>query len=97
MKLRILSFQALALGAALLFLACPQGNITTNQAPIVNAGAAPTATVGTAISITATATDVDRNPLTYEWAFDSRPAGSSATLSGATSLTVSFTPDVAGS
>jgi hypothetical protein len=40
--------------------------------------------------------DVDNNPLTYFWSFTSKPEGSTATLSNETTLTPTFTPDLAG-
>lgn len=41
--------------------------------------------------------DEDRDTLTYAWAIDARPAGSSATIAAPTAAALSFTPDVAGS
>jgi hypothetical protein len=41
--------------------------------------------------------DEDRDALTYAWAIDARPAGSSATIAAPASPALSFTPDVAGS
>ena len=41
--------------------------------------------------------DEDRDVLTYAWAIDARPAGSTATIAAPTAAALSFTPDVAGS
>jgi hypothetical protein len=41
-------------------------------------------------------TDPEGDTLTYAWTIDTAPAGSSATLTGATTVSAGFTPDVAG-
>lgn len=54
--------------------------------------------LGQAIALDGTgSSDVDGDALTYRWAVTSRPNGSSASPSGATSPSASFAPDVAGS
>src|SRR5262249_51623901 len=40
--------------------------------------------------------DVDGNPLTFQWAFTTRPAGSTATLSDPTAVNPTFVVDVFG-
>lgn len=69
---------------------------STTGSPTVSAGSDKIVAIGTGVSITAAASDPDGDTLSYQWSFLSRPSGSAATLSGATTLTVGFTPDVAG-
>ena len=69
-----------------------------NHPPVANAGPAQTVFVGTLVHLNGTgSTDVDGDPLTYRWSFQSIPAGSSATLTGATTATPSFIVDKPGS
>src|SRR5439155_436935 len=68
-----------------------------NYPPVANAGPDVTAPVGTTGPLDGQgSTDVDGDPLTYRWSFTSRPAGSSAVLSGAGTATPTFTIDRAG-
>ncbi len=62
-----------------------------------------TPVTGSAVGLSATASDPDNDPscglnqaLSYSWSFDQLPPGSRATLDHPTSLTPSFTPDVGG-
>ena len=56
--------------------------ITANARPLANAGPDQTAPVGATVQLTgAASTDADGHPLTYAWSFQSRPTGSTATLS----------------
>lgn len=67
-----------------------------NQAPVANAGTAQTVTVGTLVTLNGTgSTDPDGNTITYAWSLF-RPTGSVASLANATSVSPTFTPDVAG-
>jgi len=69
-----------------------------NHPPVANAGPAQTVFVGTTVHLNGTgSTDVDGDPLTYRWSFQSIPAGSTATLTGSTTATPSFTVDKPGS
>lgn len=52
-------------------------------------GAAATATAGLSF-------DEDSGPLTYSWAIDAAPSGSTAAIAAPTAAAFSFTPDVAG-
>lgn len=71
------------------------GNI--NAPPVANAGSTQNVTTGTLVTLDGSAsTDADSNPLTYSWTLTSKPAGSSATLTGATTVAPTFTADVGG-
>ncbi|MFP2956409.1 myxosortase-dependent M36 family metallopeptidase [Myxococcus sp. 1LA] len=59
-----------------------------NQAPTANAGADVSTTSGSNVGLSGTATDPDGDTLTYSWAQTSGPA---VTLTGANTLTPSFT------
>ena len=62
--------------------------INPNQVPVVDAGQDQTVTGGSVATLAGTASDADNDPLTYQWTQTSGPA---VTLSGATTLTPSFT------
>jgi hypothetical protein len=71
---------------------------TTAANPIANAGPDQTTVVGATVALNGSAST---NPsglgtLTYSWMFASRPAGSAATLTNATSVMPSFVVDVPG-
>lgn len=69
-----------------------------NMAPVAAAGLDANVVTGNAVSLDATASsDANDDSLTYAWTVVSRPTGSTADLSSATSATPSFTPDVDGS
>jgi hypothetical protein len=62
---------------------------TTNTAPVANAGADQTPYVNDTVTLNGSGSyDVDGNLLTYSWAFTSKPADSTATLSNNTTFTV---------
>ena len=70
---------------------------TTNTAPVANAGPDQAATVGATITLDGSgSTDVDGNPLTYDWMFVSVPTGSAATFSNPTAAKPTFVADKAG-
>ena len=70
---------------------------TLNTPPVANAGAGQVVPVGAPVQLNGSgSTDVDGNPLTYQWALIAVPAGSLASLSNATAVNPTFTPDVAG-
>jgi hypothetical protein len=70
---------------------------TTNSAPVANAGSDQTVAPGSVVSLDGTSSmDGDGDPLTFAWSFVSRPAGSAATLSGATAALPTFVADLPG-
>ncbi|HEV8395116.1 MAG TPA: PKD domain-containing protein [Vicinamibacterales bacterium] len=70
---------------------------TVNTAPAANAGPDQTAAVGATVSLNGSgSSDADGDALGYAWTLQSVPAGSSAALTGAASVTPSFAVDRAG-
>src|SRR5207249_1752589 len=68
-----------------------------NDVPIANAGPDKAVPVGTTVLLDGSASaDVDGDVLHYVWVFTSRPSGSSATLTNATSVHPAFFVDRAG-
>jgi len=68
-----------------------------NTAPVARAGTSRTVAPGTVVALDASASsDADGDTLSFAWTL-TRPAGSSAVLSGGTTATPGFTADVAGS
>ncbi|HEY9159531.1 MAG TPA: PKD domain-containing protein [Desulfomonilia bacterium] len=69
----------------------------TNQAPHAEAGDNQTAAWNTLVTLNGGGSyDPELHALTYSWAFTSRPTNSNATLTGATTVSPSFTPDKTG-
>ncbi len=70
---------------------------TRNSLPIANAGASQNVVVGAVVQLDGSgSTDVDRDPLTYEWNLMTVPAGSAAALSDASAVKPTFSADVVG-
>ena len=71
---------------------------TQNSAPVANAGSNQTVFVGDSVTLDGSASsDVDGNALSFSWSLVSVPAGSAATLSGASSVNPTFVTDKSGS
>ena len=71
----------------------------TNAAPVANAGVAQSVVITGGNSVTldgSGSSDANGDLLTYNWAFTSKPAGSTSALFNATSAKPTFYPDVAG-
>ena len=70
---------------------------TNNSPPVANAGPNQTVAVGATVHLNGSASsDVDGNSLTYLWTLTSVPPGSTATLTGATTVTPTFVADKPG-
>lgn len=68
-----------------------------NAAPVANAGVAQNVVAGSLVTLDgSTSSDANGDSLTYVWTLTSKPAGSSAALSSATSPKPTFTADLAG-
>jgi RHS repeat-associated protein len=69
----------------------------TNRAPVADAGLDQTVARGALVSLDGSASsDADGDPLTFEWTFESIPAGSAATLANDSEVNPSFTTDLSG-
>ena len=70
---------------------------TTGTSPVANAGPNQNTTVGALVTLTgAGSADADGDSITYAWSFLSRPAGSTALLTGPTSVSPTFVADLLG-
>ena len=68
-----------------------------NMAPVASAGPAQSVFVDTQVALDGSgSTDANADPLTYAWTVTTKPLTSNVTLSSATAVKPTFTPDVAG-
>lgn len=68
-----------------------------NVAPVANAGGNQSVLVGAVVLLSGAASkDANGDALTFQWAFSSRPGGSSAILNGAATANPTFVPDKGG-
>ena len=71
--------------------------LAVNTAPVANAGPDQEVAVEATVTLTgAASSDVNGNSLTYSWTLTSVPEGSTATLTGATTVGPTFVADLAG-
>ncbi len=69
-----------------------------NQPPVARVGMARNAVTGQTVTLDGgSSQDPDGDAMTFTWTLTDKPVGSSATLTGASSMSPSFVPDVAGS
>ena len=70
---------------------------TRNSAPVANAGPNQTTPLAQTIQLNGSgSTDIDGQPLTFNWSITSKPLGSAAALSNATAVTPSILVDKPG-
>jgi preprotein translocase subunit SecF len=71
---------------------------TVNAAPVANAGVNQSVVIASLVTLDgSSSSDANGDPLTYKWVLLSKPTGSVATLTSATSAKPTFTADLAGS
>ena len=73
------------------------GSNDTNTAPVANPGATQNVQTGALVTLDGTgSTDAEKNTLTYTWVMVSKPATSTAALTGPTTSKPTFTADKSG-
>jgi hypothetical protein len=71
--------------------------LAANTAPTANAGPDQEVATGVEVELDGSgSSDINGDTLTYAWTLTSVPEGSTATLTGATTVDPTFTPDLAG-
>ena len=71
--------------------------LAANTAPTANAGPDQEVAVSTLVTLDGSGSfDPNGDTLTYAWTLTSKPESSTATLTGATTVDPTFTPDLAG-
>jgi predicted ester cyclase len=79
-----------------LLSACGGGD-APNVAPVSNAGVNQTVATASVVTLDGSGSfDANGDPLTYQWTLSSKPTGSAAVLSSATSAKPTFTADAVG-
>ena len=74
-----------------------QSTISVNTPPVANAGSDQDLIVGALVQLDGSqSSDADGDALTYSWSMESRPAGSTATLSSTSVVDPTFTADLEG-
>ena len=74
-----------------------RATLTGNRAPVADAGMDRTVPLGLMVTLDGSGSeDADGDALTYAWSVVSRPTGSSAMLTGATTVKPTLAPDVPG-
>ena len=73
------------------------GSPAFNVAPLANAGVAQSVVAGSIVALDGGASsDANSDPITYSWAFESKPVGSTSVLSSLTAAKPTFTADIPG-
>ena len=93
----VLSAQAVDAQGNVSVVASVSVPLRPNQRPVANAGQGSTVVTGALAMLSgAASSDADGNGLVYRWRLISKPAGSNATLFGATFRDASLVPDLPG-
>lgn len=70
---------------------------STNLAPTANAGTGQSVIVGDVVTLDGSgSTDPENDSLTYQWTLSQAPTGSAAALTGSTTVSPTFVPDLPG-